>query len=157
MFSKCQFLVRNGVLIFWGIPHGVPINSKHSQELHRTMNDIGFCGHLPRFLSSEIAHQTLNCPSIRYIVPAKIFPALPLCQKNWFCGKVHDDFHPALRSIASSWTHIGVKRISQACCLHHLKNIEKDCKTQLWDEKQNRALFWTTLYFAVVCTFAFAS
>ena len=126
MFSKCQFLVRDGVLIFWGIPHGVPINSKYSQELHRTMNDVGLCGHLPRFLSSEIAHQTLNCPSIRYIVPAKIFPALPLCQKNWFCGKVRlDDFYPLLRSIVSTWIHIDVKRISQVCCLHHLKNMEK--------------------------------
>ena len=27
-------------------------------------------------------HQMLNCPSIRYIAPAKIFSALPLCQKN---------------------------------------------------------------------------
>ena len=101
---------------------------------------------LPKF-----GHQTLNCPSIRYIVPAKIFPALPLCQKNWFCGKVRlDDFYPLLRSIASTWIHIDVKRISQACCLHHLKNMEKNCKTQLWDEKQNRVLFWTTLYFWLI-------
>ena len=56
-------------------------------------------------------------------------------------------FIPLLRSIASSWIHIGVKRIAQACCLHHLKNMQKNCKTQLWDEKQNRALFWTTLYY----------
>ena len=100
---------------------------------------VGIChtSCLPKF-----GHQTLNCPSIRYIVPAKIFSALPLCQKNWFCGKVRlDDFYPLLRSIASSWIHIGVKRISQACCLHHLKNMEKNCKTQLWDEKQNRAFF----------------
>ena len=39
-----------------------------------------------------------------------------------------------------------IKRISHACCQHHLKNMEKNCKTQLWDGKQNRALFWTTLY-----------
>ena len=37
---------------------------------------------------AKFGHQTLNCPSIRYIVPAKIFSALPLCHKNWFCGKV---------------------------------------------------------------------
>ena len=49
----------------------------------------------------KFGHQTLNCPSIRYIVPAKIFPALPMCQKNWFCGKVRlDDFYLLLRSIA---------------------------------------------------------
>ena len=45
---------------------------------------------------------------------------------NWFCGKLClDDFHPLLRSIASSWTHIGVKRIFQVCCQDHLKNMEK--------------------------------
>ena len=57
-----------------------------------------------------------------------------------------DDFYRLLRSKSSSWIHIGIKRISQACCLYHLKNMGKKCKTQLWDEKQNRALFWTTLY-----------
>ena len=100
---------------------------------------VGIChtSCLPNF-----GRQMVNCPSIRHIVPAKIFPALSLCQKNWFCSKVCcEDFYPLLRSIASSWIHIAVKRISQVCCLDHLKNMEKDCKTQLWDEKQNRALF----------------
>ena len=41
---------------------------------------------LPKF-----GYQTLNCPSIRYIVPTKIFSALLLCQKNWFCSKVRLD------------------------------------------------------------------
>ena len=54
MFSKYQFLVRDGVLIFWGIPHGAPVNSEYSQELCRTMNDVGLCGHQPHFRSSEI-------------------------------------------------------------------------------------------------------
>ena len=95
----------------------------------------------------KFSHQTLNCPSIRYIVPAKIFPALPLYQKNWFCGKVRFDyFYPLLRSTPSPWTHIGVKKISQACYLHHLKNMEKNWKTQFWDEKQIGYFFWTTLY-----------
>ena len=100
---------------------------------------------------SKFGHQALNCPSVRYIVPAKIFPAFLLCQKNWFCGKVClDDFYPLLLSTASSWIHIGVKRISQACYLHHLKKFEKNCKTQLWDEKKVERFFWTTLYFAIV-------
>ena len=48
------------------------------------------------------------------------------CQKNWFCGKVRFyDFGRLLRSKSSSWIHIGVKIISHACCLHHLKNMEK--------------------------------
>ena len=65
------------------------------------------------------------------------------CQKNWLCGKAClDDFYPLLRSKSSSWIHIGIKRMSQACWVHHLKNIEKNCKTRLWDEKQNWVLFW---------------
>ena len=87
---------------------------------------LTFLGHQLHFLSPEICHQTMNCPSMRYIVAAKISPALPLCRKNWFCGKVLlDDFYSLLLSIASSWIHIGVKRISQACCLHHHRNIVK--------------------------------
>ena len=99
---------------------------------------VGIChtSCLPKF-----GHQMLNCPSNRYIVPAKISPALPLCQKNWFCDKVQlDYFYPLLRSIASSWIHIGIKRISpQPSPLP--ENYGKNCKTQLWDEKQNRVLF----------------
>ena len=30
--------------------------------------------------------------------------------------------------VSSTWIHIGVKRISQGCCLHHLKNM-----IQFWD------------------------
>ena len=104
-----------------------------------TVAFVGIChtSCLPKF-----GHQRLNCPSIRCIAPAKISPALPLCQKNWFCGKVRlGDFYLLLRSIASCSFRNGVKRISQACCLHNLKNMEKNCKIQLWDEKQNRVLF----------------
>ena len=137
---------------FLGNPHGVPVNSEYFQELCRTMNDLGFvsichsigklCICLPKF-----GHQTLSCPSIRYIVPAKIFPALPLCQKNWFCGKVRlDDFYPLLRSIVSTWIHIGVKRISQVCCLHHLKNMEKNVKHNFGMKNKIGYFFWATLY-----------
>ena len=101
---------------------------------------VVFSTSLSLFLSLSLSHQTLNCLSVRYIVPTKISPALPLCQRT--DGKVRfDDFCPLLRSKLSSWIHIGVKIISQACCLHHLKNMEKICKRQLWDEKQNRAFF----------------
>ena len=89
----------------------------------------------------KLGHQTLNCTSVRYNLPAKISPALPLFQKNCFCGKVRlDDFYRLLYSKSSNWIHIGLKRISQVCCLHHLEIMEKNCKTQLWDGKQNRAL-----------------
>ena len=90
---------------------------------------------------SKFGYQTLNCPPVRYIVPAKVSPALLMCEKNWFCGKVHlDNFYRLLCSKLSSWIHIGVKRISQACCLNHLKDMEKNCKAQFQDEKENRAL-----------------
>ena len=104
MFSKFQFLVRDEVLIFWGILQGVLANSEYSQELRlNDINHCGLCGHLPYILSPDISHQTLNCPSIRYIVPAKISPALPLFQRNWFCGKVLlDDFYQLQSCIASS-------------------------------------------------------
>ena len=49
------------MLIFWRIPHGIPINSEYSQELCRRMNNVSLCGHLPHFLSTKID------PSIRYI------------------------------------------------------------------------------------------
>ena len=98
---------------------------------------ISYTSCLPKF-----GHQTFNYPSVRYIVCAKNFSALPLCQKNWFCGKGRlDNIYRLLCSKSSSWIHIGVKRISQDCCQHHLKNIEKNCTAQLWDEKQNKALF----------------
>ena len=62
-----------------------------------------------------------------YTVPAKISPALPLCQKNWYCGKVRlDDSYRLLHSKLSSWIHIGIDRISQACCLNHLKKYAKE-------------------------------
>ena len=52
-FSWNKFLVRDSVLIFWGIPEGVPVNFEYSQELCWMMNDIGIYGYLPHFLSSE--------------------------------------------------------------------------------------------------------
>ena len=144
MFLKYQFLVRDDVLIFWGIPQGVSANSEYSQKLCWTMSTtVAFVSICHTSCLPKFGHQTLNCPSIRYIFPAKISPALLLCQKNWLCCKVClDDFYPLLRSIASSWIHIGVKRISPKLAVYTTWKIwKKNSKTQLWDEKQNRALF----------------
>ena len=59
------------------------------------------------------------------------------CVRTDFVIKVRlNDFYPLLNSIASSWIHISVKRISQGCCLYHLKNMGKNCKAQLWDENK---------------------
>ena len=54
MFWKCQFLEKDDVLIFWGIPQGVPGNSEYSQELWlNNVKHCGLCGHLALFLSTE--------------------------------------------------------------------------------------------------------
>ena len=104
------------------------------------------CEHLP--LNSEIEHlpseiwppnvelsfHQVHCSCQNLSCIAAVSEELILWQRR-------HDIYRLLRSKSSSWIHVGVKRISQACCLHHLKNIEKNCKTQPWDEKQNRALF----------------
>ena len=45
-------------------------------QKHTVVNHCGIChtSWLPKF-----GHQMLNCPSIKYIVPVKIFAALQLC------------------------------------------------------------------------------
>ena len=107
---------------------------------------VGIChtSCLPKF-----GHQTLNCPCIRYIVPAKIFPALPLCDKNWFCGKVHvDNFYPLLLSMASSWIHIGVKKsLPGLLSTPPEKYGKKNLKHNFQTKNKIECVFWTTLYF----------
>ena len=139
MFSKCQFLAKDGVLIFWGNPHDVPVNSEYSQELCRKMNDLGLCDHLPHLLSSKISPPN---------VELSFYQVHCSCPEDWFCGKVRlDDFYPLLRNIASTWIHIDVKRISQACCLHHLKNMEKSfVKHNFGIKNKMGCFFWATLY-----------
>ena len=105
-----QFLVRDGVLIFRGLlkafPQMLNIRRTYDSTMSTTMVFVTICH---TYFLPKCDRQTLNCASIRYIVSVKTSHALP-CQKNWFCGKVClDDFNPLLRSIASSWIHIGVK------------------------------------------------
>ena len=76
----------------------------------------------------------------------KISPPFLLCQKNWICGKVClNDFCLLLHSKLSSWIHIIIKRICQACCLHHLKNMEKIVKQNFGMKNKIGHFFWTTL------------
>ena len=92
--------------------------------------DICHTSCLPKF-----GHQMLNCPSVRYIVPAKISPALSLFQKYWFFGKVRvNDFYPLLRSIASSAVYTTWK-IWKKIVKHNFRMKNKIGR-----------LFWTTLY-----------
>ena len=57
---KMRVSCEDVVLIFWGDPLGVPVNSEYSQELCETMNDLGLCENLPHFLSSEIWPQNVE-------------------------------------------------------------------------------------------------
>ena len=84
-------------------------------------------------VSQNLATKRSVCPSINYFALAKFSPVLSLCQKYGLCGKVDlNNFYPLLPCILSSLIHVGVKRISQACCLHHLKNYGK----MLWNKTQ---------------------
>ena len=70
------------------------------------------------------------------------------------CCVRRTDFYPLLRSVASSWIHIGVKRISQACCLHHLKNVEKKFVKHDFGmkNKKGRFFFWSTFLIPQIIT-----
>ena len=137
-----QFLARDDVLIFWGFLKEflqmLNIRRIYGSTMSTLMVFLTICHTycLPKF-----DHQTLNCASIRYIVSVKTSHALPR-QKNWFCSKVFlDDFNPLLRSIASSWIHIGAKE-SPRPAVYTTWKIWKKCKTQLCNEKQIRAPFF---------------
>ena len=73
---------------FKTFPQILNITRNYGWAMSTTVAYVVIChtSFLPKF-----GHQTLNCPSIRYIVHAKIFSALLLCQKNRFCSKVHLD------------------------------------------------------------------
>ena len=129
MFSKCQFLLKDSLLIFCGNPHGVAVNSEYFQELRWTRNTLGLCEHLPHFLSSEIwppnvelSFHSVHCSYQHLSCIADVSEELILRQSmaRWFLS--------AAAWYSSTWIHIGVKRISQGCCLHHLKNM-----IQFWD------------------------
>ena len=112
------------------------------------LNDVGHCG---LCWASATLPVSRNLATKRWIV--FLSGTLSLTKSPLHCccvrtdGKVSfDDFCRLLRSKSSSWIHIGVKIITQPCCLHHRKNTEKICKRQLWDEKQNRAFLDHPVY-----------
>ena len=95
---------------------------------------------------SEVWPPNVELSFYQVHVPSKISPALSLRQKKWFCGKVHrHDFHPVLNRIASSWIHISVKRISQGCCLYHLKNMGKKIVKHNFGMKNKTGCFFGPL------------
>ena len=124
------------------------------------LTTAAFLGYLPHFLSPEIWPSNVELSFYQVHCSCQNLPAFPLCQKNWFCGKVClDGFYPLLRSKSSSWIHIVIKRIFQACCPHHLKNMEKIVKhnfggagggrrvlgstSRIWKFPEVWSYFWT--------------
>ena len=106
------------------------------------LTTVAFVGHLLHFLSPEIWPRNdelpfyqVHCSCQNLYCIAAVSEELILWQSipRWFYRLLH--------SKSSSWIHIGVKIISQVCCLHYLKNLEENGKPQLWDEKQNKVLF----------------
>ena len=99
------------------------------------VNHCSLCGHLPHLLSPKIRAPNTELPFYQVHCSCQNLSYTATesdCQKNWCCGKLClNDFYPLLHSIAFSSICIGVKRNSQAYCLHNLKNVEKNCKTQL--------------------------
>ena len=95
------------------------------------LNDVHHCGpcgaSAPRNI--EFSFYQVHCPCQNLSRIAAVSEELILWQSHL------NNFYQLLRSKSFSWIYIGVKRTSQACCLHHLKNMEKNCKTQLWNEK----------------------
>jgi len=62
---------------------------------------------------AKFGHETFNCSSVRYFIPAKIFSVLLLCQNHRFGGKVRlYYFCPLLRSKVSTIIRIDVTTIS---------------------------------------------
>ena len=114
------------------------------------LNDVGHCG---LWGVSATLPVSQNLTTKRWIVLLPSTLPLPKSLLHCRCVKRTDFVAKYASMIFCRLLHSKsscVKRISQACCLHNLKNMEKNCKTQLWDEKQNRALFWATLYYVRV-------
>ena len=121
LFRWCRQQAWEIILTSIWIQLDAILQSSEWKSLRRTLPQNQFAA---KFWGTGTA---ANVGSIRYTVPAKISPALPLCQKNWHCGKVRlDDSYRLLHSKLSSWIHIGIDRISQACCLNHLKKYAKE-------------------------------
>ena len=92
-------------------------------------------------LVGHLLHETLNFPSIRYIAPAKISPALLLCQKNWFCGKVTSIIFISCYVVNRSVGYILVSKEPPRPAVYTTWKIwKKTVKHNFGMKKQNRAL-----------------
>ena len=130
MFSKCQFLVKDGVLIYWGNLHGVPVNSEIFSGIIRNDERSRFLwasATLPVFRSLSIKCWTV-LPSGTMFLPKSFLH---------YCSKVClDDFYLLLHSIVSTWIHIGVKGSRRPTVYTTWK---------IWKKKmQNTTLRWKT-------------
>ena len=143
MFSKCEFLVRDSMLIFWEIPQDVPPNSEYSQELR--LNDVDHCGIfvcLPHFLSPrtwppniELSLYQVPCSCQNLSCIATVLEELILWQSmpRWILSAaVYYGFQ-----LDPYWCQKNLARLLSTLTEKYRKNV----KRKLWDEKQNRTLF----------------
>ena len=95
------------------------------------LTNVTFVGHLLHFLPPKIWPPNVELSFYQVHSSCQNLSCIAAVSEELILWQRRHDIYRLLRSKSSSWIHVGVKRISQACCLHHLKNIEKNCKTQL--------------------------
>ena len=131
MYSKCQFLVKDGVLIYWGNLHGVPVNSEIFSGIIRNdeqSRSLWAFATLPAFRSLATKCWII-LPSGTMFLPKSF-----LHYRSKVCL---DDFYLLLHSIVSTWIHIGVKGSRRPTVYTTWK---------IWKKKkmQNTTLRWET-------------
>ena len=123
---------------FLGNPHGVPVNSEYSQELCRTMNDLGLRASVFRNLATK---RWIVLPSGTLFLP-KSFLHCRCVRRTDFAAKYASMIFMRCCLVSRPVGSILVSKESPRPAVYTTWKIwKKNCKTQLWDEKQNRALF----------------
>ena len=91
------------------------------------LTTMAFVGHLLHFLTPEIWPPNVELSFYEVHCSCQNLSCIATVWEELILWQIHlDDFYRLLRGKSSSCINIGVKRISLACCLHHLKNMEKN-------------------------------
>ena len=106
-----------------------------------TSTTAAFVGHLPHFLSSKIWPSNVKLYFYQVHCSWKNLSCISAVSDKLICGKVClDIFYLLLRSKSASWIH------TQACSLHHMKNMEQNVKHNFGMKNKIGHFFRTTLY-----------
>ena len=139
------------MLIFWGTSQSVP----------QILNVVGSFGWTRSTVVPfiGICYKCSVCPfSCTFFLPKYLLYCQKnrLCQKHWFSGKVgFNDFCPPLCTILSSLIHISDKESPRSAVYTTWKICQSVfCKTQFWEEIQNRALFLSHPVFSLNILYA---